>query len=176
MVRLKKQALVVLSIVALVGCTKRDPATSDTSAAVASATPIATADAAADELAIRAINPAWFKAYAAGDIEGIVGLYADDAILSVPGAASKRGTAALRESYTKDVRDMAAAGLSQEPGPNPEFAVSGDLGHEWNTFILKDKSGKTIDTGKYITVFARRNGKWVIVRDMWNTDTPAPTK
>jgi len=67
---------------------------------------------------------------------------------------------------------MAAAGLSQTSGANPEFGVSGDLGHEWNTYTLKDKSGKTIDTGKYVSVFARRNGKWVIIRDIWNSDGP----
>jgi hypothetical protein len=34
-----------------------------------------------------------------------------------------------------------------------------DLGWEWNTFTLTDKSGATIDKGKYVTVFARRNEK-----------------
>lgn len=175
MIRFTINAVAVLSIVAVASCTKSDPAMSDTNAAAATAAPVTTADAAADELAIRAINPAWFKAHAAGDVEGLVALYADDAILSIPGAAPIRGTAGIREAYTKDLRDMAAAGMSQASGPNPEFAVSGDLGHEWNTFILKDKSGKTIDTGKYLSVFARRNGKWMIVRDIWNSDTPAPS-
>ena len=67
---------------------------------------------------------------------------------------------------------MAAAGLTQAPGPNPEVGVSGDLGYEWNTVTVTDKSGKTVDTGKYMSVFGRRNGKWVIIRDIWNSDTP----
>ncbi len=172
MVRMTKASILLLSIVALSGCSKTTPAESDTGVAASSPA----VDAAADEQAIRAINPAWFKAHQAGDVEGIVAQYSDDAVISVPGAPPVRGTAAIRESFTKDVRDMAAGGLSMKPGANPEFAVSADLGYEWNTFTLTDKAGKTVDTGKYLTVFGRRNGKWVIVRDIWNSDSPpAPT-
>lgn len=168
MVHVIKASILLLSVVALSSCAKTTPAASDTSV-VASAP---AADAAADEQAIRAINPVWFKAHEAGDVSGLVALYSDDAVISVPGAPPVRGTAAIRESFTKEVRDMAAAGLSQKSGANPEFAVSGDLGYEWNTFTVADKAGKTVDTGKYLSVFARRNGKWVIVRDIWNSDTP----
>ena len=56
-------------------------------------------------------------------------------------------------------------------GPNPKFTVSGDMGSEWNTFTMTDKSGKTVAAGKYITVFARKDGKWLISHDIWNLDT-----
>lgn len=168
MVRITNASILLLIVVALSSCAKTAPPASDTST-VASAP---ASDAAADEQAIRAINPAWFKAHQAGDAEGLVALYSDDAVISVPGAPPIRGTAAIRESFTKEVRDMAAAGLSQKSGANPEFTVSGDLGYEWNTFTVIDKAGKTVDTGKYLSVFARRNGKWMIVRDIWNSDTP----
>jgi len=172
MIHVKKVSLLLLSAVALSSCAKTTPPASDTTAAVAIAAP----DVAADEQAIRAINPVWFKAHQDGNVEGIVALYADDAVLSVPGAPPIRGTAGIREAFTKEIRDMAAAGLSQKSGTSPEFKVSGDLGYEWNTFTVSDKSGKTVDTGKYLSVFERRNGKWVIVRDIWNSNAaPAPT-
>jgi uncharacterized protein (TIGR02246 family) len=156
-------------MVAVSSCTKSAPPASDTSAVAAAPAP----DATADEQAIRAINPAWFKAHQSGDVEGLVAIYADDAVINAPGAPPARGTAAIREAFTKEIRDMTAAGLAQTSGRNPEFAVSGDLGYEWNTYTVKDKSGKTVDTGKYVSVFTRRNGKWVIVRDIWNSDMPA---
>ena len=172
MIQVQKISLLLLGVVVLSSCAKTTPPASDTAAAVAVAAP----DAAADEQAIRAINPIWFKAHQDGNVEGIVALYADDAVLSVPGAAPIRGTAGIREAFTKEIRDMAAGGLSQKSGTSPEFKVSGDLGYEWNTFSVMDKSGKTVDTGKYLSVFERRNGKWVIVRDIWNSDTaPAAT-
>ena len=166
MVRIRRGSLAALTVFALAACAKTEPAASDT-AAVASAP---AADAAADEQAIRAINPGWFKAHQSGNVDGIVAYYSDDAVVSAPGAAPIRGTAGIREAFAKELKDMAAAGLTQTSGPNPEFAVSGDLGYEWNTYTVADKSGKTVDTGKYLSVFGRRNGKWLNVRDIWNSD------
>ena len=56
--------------------------------------------------------------------------------------------------------------------PTADLGVSGDLGWIWNTFTVKDKSGATVDTGKYLTLLARRDGRWVIIRDIWNSDSP----
>lgn len=173
MVRFKRASIVALGVVALAGCTKSAPPASDTAAVASAAVP----DAAADEQAVRAINPAWFKAYNAHDVEGVVSLYADDAVVNVPGAAPSRGKAAIREAYTKEMGSFAAAGLSQTSSPTGEFGVSGDLGYEMNTFTVTDKSGKTVDKGKYVSVFARKDGKWLIIQDIWNSDTPpAPAK
>ncbi len=170
MVRFGKASIVALGVIALAACSKTAPPPADTTAVAAAAAP----DAAADEQAVRAINPAWFKAFNERNVEGLVSLYADDAILNTPGRAPARGTAAIRDAYTREIRDATAAGILNNSGPSPEIGVSGDLAHEWSTFTVTDKSGKTIDTGKYVTVFARRNGKWVIIRDIWNSDTPAP--
>lgn len=139
------------------------------------AKPAPVVDVAADEAAVRAINPEWFKAYAAGDAAAIAALYADDAVVSAPGLASSRGRAAIQAMFVNDIAASAAAGISFKPGSSPEFGVSGDIGWEWNSFTLTDKSGATVDTGKYVTVYARRNGKWQIVRDIWNTDSAPPS-
>ena len=168
MSRVLRASVAILGVFAVSSCTESAPPASDTSTVAAAPAP----DAAADEQAIRAINPAWFKAHQSGDVDGLVALYSDDAVINAPGAPPARGTAAIRAAFTKELRDMAAAGLTQNSGPNPEFGVSGDLGYEWNTYAVKDKSGKTVDAGKYVSVFARRNGKWVIVRDIWNSDMP----
>ncbi len=170
MIRFKKASIVALGIVALVGCTKSAPPVSDT-ASVAATGPAP--DATADEQAIRAINPVWFKAYNAHDVDGVVALYADDAVLNMPGIPAVRGPAAIRAAYQKDIQGAAAAGYTDTQGTNGEFGVSGDLGWEWNTFTVTDKSGKNVDAGKYVTVYARRNGKWQIIRDIWNSDLPS---
>ena len=152
----KKAAIIAAGLVVLGGCAKETPPA---------------ADPAADEAAIRAVNPAWFEAFNAGDVEGVVALYADDAVLSAPGVPAARGTAAIREAFTKDMAAMAAAGLTNKHGADAQFSVSGDLAWEWNTFSVIDSSGATVDTGKYLTVYGRRDGKWLIVGDIWNTDT-----
>ncbi len=171
MYRISKASIAVMSILALASCTKESPAGSDTVSAVAA---VPAVDAAADEQAIRAVNAAWFEAYKAGNVDGVVASYSDDAVVNAPGAAPARGAAAVRAAFAKDIPGMAAAGLSQTPGPNPQIVVSGDLGYEWNTYTVTDKSGKTVDTGKYVSVFGRRGGKWVIINDIWNSDMAAP--
>ena len=85
------------------------------------------------------------------------------AIVSDGGGQATLAVDALLAGAQAYFAAMAAAGLSQSAGANPEFEVSGDLGYEWNTYTVTDKSGKTVDTGKYLSVFGRRNGKWVIV-------------
>ena len=143
-------------------------------ALLACAKPAPVVDLAADEAAVRAINPQWFRAYAAGDAAAIAALYADDAVVSAPGLASSRGRAAIQAMFVNDIAATKAAGISFKPGSSPEFGVSGDGAWEWNTFTLVDSAGATVDTGKYMTVYARRNGKWQIVRDIWNTDSAPP--
>ena len=157
----KYLAIVTVGLIAFAGCAKT------------SAPPVA--DVAADETAIRGINPQWFQAYAAGDADAMAALYAEDAVLSPPGAPPARGRAAIREYLAGAIAASKAAGLSFNPGPSPEFSVSGDLGWEWNTFGITVSSGTTVDSGKYVTVYGRRNGNWAIVRDIWNSDTPPAT-
>jgi uncharacterized protein (TIGR02246 family) len=152
----KYLAIVTVGLIALAGCAKTP------------APPVA--DVAADETAIRGINPQWFQAYAAGDADAIAALYAEDAVLSPPGAPPARGRAAIREYLAGDIAAAKAAGVTFNPGPSPEFSVSGDLGWEWNTFNITDSGGATVDTGKYVTVYGRKNGNWAIVRDIWNSD------
>ncbi len=127
---------------------------------------------AADEAAIRSISPNWFKAYNAGDVNGVVALYAEDAVVNAPNAPAARGHDAIREFLTKDIAGSRAAGITLIAGPTTDAAVSGDLGWEWGTFTVTDKSGATVDRGKYVTVYGRKDGKWQIIRDIWNSDGP----
>ena len=50
--------------------------------------------------------------------------------------------------------------------------ADGDLAVEVGKSTTKDASGKVVSTGKYISVFEKRDGKLVCVRDIWNNDAP----
>ena len=127
---------------------------------------------AADEATIRGFTPAWFKAYNAGDANSLVALYAEDAVVNAPGAPAAHGHAAIREFLVKDIAASAKAGVTLNAGPSVDVGVSSDLGWEWGTFTVKGKSGATVDAGKYVSVFGRKDGKWLIIRDIWNSDGP----
>jgi uncharacterized protein (TIGR02246 family) len=168
---LKHAAIVAAGVAALAACTQQAPPAPEAPTA-----PVA--DTAADEAAIRAINPAWFAAYNSGDAAAVAALYAEDAVVSPPDTAALRGSAAIREFFVKEIAGSSAAGLDFRAGASPEFGVSGDLGWEWNTFTVTDASGAAVDTGKYTTLYGRVDGQWRIIRDIWNSDVrpaaPAP--
>lgn len=131
---------------------------------------------ATDEATVRQITPAWFKAYNAGDADGVAALYAENAVLSPPGAPAAHGMQAIREYLMKDVGGAAASGLTLVAGSSTDFGMSGDLAWDSGTFTAMDKSGNSVDAGKYVTVYAKKDGKWSIIRDIWNSDGPMETK
>jgi uncharacterized protein (TIGR02246 family) len=132
-------------------------------------------NASADQAAIRAVQNAWYKAYNAGDGAAVAALYSEDAVLSPPNVPAARGIAAIRDYYGKEAAQFAASGLTGVEGPTSDVGVSGDLAWQGDTYTITDKSSATIEAGKTLTVLERKNGKWMIIRDTWNSDaTPAP--
>ena len=132
-------------------------------------------DTAADAASIRAIQDAWYKAYNGGDGAAIAALYTEDAVLSPPNNPAVRGGASIHEFFVKDATDFATTGSTATQGATSDVGTSGDLGWQWGTFTITDKSGATVQTGKFTTLFQRKDGKWRIFRDTWNSDNaPAP--
>ena len=139
--------------------------------------PQAPADTTSDATALDGFAPAWEKAYNAGDTAGVVALYADDATLNAPGASVAKGRAAIQEFFSKDIPATNAAGVTMDIGDPTDRAISGDIAWETGTWTAKDKSGATVDMGKYVTTYRKRDGKWQMAADIWNSDkapTPPP--
>lgn len=130
------------------------------------------ADTAADEAAIRTTNTTFATAYAAGDVAGVAGLYADDAVLSPPGAPAIRGGAAIRDYWAKDIAASAGAGITFTFATDSDVGVDGDLGWESGSVTVSDKSGAVLDHAKYVTVFRKKDGRWLMIRDIYNSDGP----
>ena len=131
-------------------------------------------EASKEEAAIRAINPIWVKAYNAGDAKAISGLYAEQAVLLPPGAPAAKGKAAIQAYFAKDTAESAKAGVtfSLDPKVKSNVGISGDLGWESGTYAVNAKSGASVEIGKYLTVYNKSGGKWLIIRDTWNSDAP----
>lgn len=120
------------------------------------------------------VGAAWVKAVKAGDLDAVVGLYAEDAIAWFPDEAEHRGSAAIRASYKTmfDTYSVADAVLS-------DAHHLGDDRHRtnWGTFSLSLKQkadGKTITVrGRYTDVQEKRHGHWVYINDHASAE-PAP--
>ena len=130
------------------------------------------ADPATDVAAMHAVDQAWAKAYNAGDVDGVAGLYDENAMLLPPGTPRANGRPAIRAFFAKDIAASAKDGVTFSLGAKPDGGVSGDMGWVSGTYVVKDKSGRVLDAGKYLSVSMKKGGKWVYVRDTWNSDGP----
>ena len=131
---------------------------------------------AADEAGIRAQTTSWFKAYNGGDANAVAALYADDAILMPPGAPPVKGRSAILKFFSKDIAGSKAAGALLVADPKTDAGVSGNMGWESGTYVVTVK-GATVETGKFLSVSRKQDGKWLYLRDTWNADAapvPAP--
>jgi uncharacterized protein (TIGR02246 family) len=125
----------------------------------------------ADEAAIRAHLTSWEKAYSAGDAKAVTALYADDAQLLPPGAASVRGRAAIQEFWANEIAGAKAGGVGFAFNPKAEIGISGDMAWESATYNISIQ-GAVVETGKTLSVLRKKDGKWFYIRDIWNADTP----
>ena len=153
---LKSAAVIAAGLLVLAGCQR------------------ATVDTAAEMDAIKAVNKAWNDNYAAGDAAAIVALYADDAVVLAPGYATASGRDAIRTLMEADVAGTKAAGISLNISPESTVEMSGDVAWQTGTFTVTDASGAQVDTGKFLSVLRKKDGKWSLIRDAWNSDTPPP--
>ena len=131
-----------------------------------------TPDTAADAATIKADAPVWFTHYNAGDADGVAALYAEDGVVLAPGAPAVVGRAAIRDFIASDIANSKAAGLALNGNEVTDVGVAGDMAWMTGSFSVTDASGATVDKGKYVTILRRVDGKWPIIRDTWNSDTP----
>lgn len=132
----------------------------------------AASPANADETAIRAQSASWEKAYNGGDVKGVAAQYAEDALLLPPGASGVNGRAAILEFFTKDIAGSKAAGAIFVVNPKTDVGVSGNMGWESGTYKVTVK-GAVVETGKFLSVSRKKDGKWHYIRDTWNADAPS---
>jgi ketosteroid isomerase-like protein len=142
--------------------------------ALAAASIVSAGDDSSPDATFRAGTAEWIAAYNAGNVDRILALYAEDAMVMPPEAPVASGHAAIREFLTKDIASSKAAGITlTDISSGSATGTSGDLGWHTGTFAVLDANGKTVGTGKYSEIWQRNAGKWMIIRDMWNNDAPA---
>jgi ketosteroid isomerase-like protein len=139
-------------------------------AAIATLAAPALAPAADESARIRAGTKSWVESFNLGNAGAVVALYTHDAVLMPPGAPLARGTAAIKEAIAKEIAGTKKAGLTFAMGSVDEVGMSGDMAWHMGTYVVKDKAGKAVDAGKFLEVWQKKDGKWRMVRDIWNSD------
>jgi ketosteroid isomerase-like protein len=121
--------------------------------------------------AVEAGNAKFVAGLKAGKAAEMAALYTEDAIAFPPNSEAVRGRAAIQKLWQgfidSGAREMALTTMG-------DVEESGDLALEEGTAIVKDAAGKEIDKAKYLVVWKKVGGKWMLYRDIWNSSMPAP--
>lgn len=121
---------------------------------------------------INEMTQAFVKAALAKDWKTVAGFYLDDAVLNPPNEPAVKGRAAIQAWFEKfpPFTDFKCTDVKVEG--------RGDLAYVLGTYTMTiappGASGPVKDSGKYVDVRRRqRDGRWLIVVDIFNSDLPA---
>lgn len=120
---------------------------------------------------IVAMENAFAVASNAKNVDGVVVYYAADAESMANNEPTRVGMDAIKAGIVKEM-------AMDTSGGTISFATTGvwaagNYATETGTSAYKDKAGNVVRSGKYMTLFELRDGKYVAIRDIWNDDAPA---
>lgn len=132
-------------------------------------------DVTAETEAVRVRSDGLVGAEAALDVEGALVFYAEDAIVQPANAPQIRGREAIVESYRQFFE---GSQLKEFSGKGAHLTVSqgGDLAYEYgvNRTVLAGPEGDLLDVGKYLLVWKKIDGEWLVVALAFSSDAPTP--
>jgi uncharacterized protein (TIGR02246 family) len=131
-------------------------------------------DTRAEADALRSIEGQWVAAIKAKDIDKIVSLYAPEAVAMDPNAAISAGHQAIRKAYESWLADSLVSRTLSETVEAVEVSASGDLAYTRGTNRYSQNAPKGIVdyVGKWVSVYKKIDGKWRVIVDIGNSDTP----
>ena len=112
---------------------------------------------------------AWQAAWNAGNGAGIAALYAEDAVILPPGSDAVKGTEAIAAFWQAEID---ASPGSKVALAQTELHNLGDVAVEVGSFVNTAADGSHADHGKYLVLWMLKDGKWKLVRDIWNSSMP----
>ena len=129
--------------------------------------------------AIDAANAQWARLTSTGHADSIAEFYAADAVIMPPNVGTMKGKEAIRTFFA----------MMNTMDPKPTLTLHADAVHGAGAMAMERGSWHwaypagaklppgmpAVDSGKYIVHWMQQNGKWVMVDDVWNSDTPLPT-
>lgn len=120
---------------------------------------------------IQAMEDAFAAGEKAKDADAVAAYYSDDAISYSRNKPPTAGKAAIRDSI--------AAGIARDTSGNysvykvVDLFGEGNLVVEIGSWTVMSPAGAETDKGHYMSVFQKKDGKYVCVRDMNVTSMPA---
>ena len=119
-----------------------------------------------DEQAIRDLVTLWHSATAAGDVETVLGLMAEDVVFLVAGHPPMRG----RGTFESGMRGLLTHHRIESTSEIQEVEVSGSLAYCWTNLTVRivplSGGNAMVRAGSAVSILRKQpSGSWVVVRD-----------
>jgi ketosteroid isomerase-like protein len=124
----------------------------------------------ADKAILEKATARWMESFNTGNAEALAALYAEDAVVAPPNAPAIFGRDAIRADHQEQ---FATVGIAIEL-EDLEFVIKGDLGYKAGRYRVRTEDDTLIDRGKYLEVWRKIDGTWLIHRDIYNSSLPLP--
>ena len=129
--------------------------------------------------AIDAANANWPRLTSTGHADSIAEFYAADGLIMPPNMASVKGKDGIKAFFatmnSMDPRGTITLRAVTVVGSGPIAVETGRWNWAYAAGAKLPPGMAAVDSGKYIVRWAQQSGKWVMVDDIWNSDSPLPT-
>ncbi len=151
-----------------IGCNSQPDKKTEMEPAITVEPTVAKVDMASIKAEIQALENDWAAADNARDANAVIAFYSEDAVSLTNDAPMTKGKPAIQ----KEIEEGLAKKAEGETVTYNTLEVFGDKNTvtEIGTAISKDASGEVIRTGKYMAIWEKRDGKYICIRDIYNSD------
>ena len=121
---------------------------------------------------VRKTGDEWARNWNEKNLDYVVAAYAPDAVYLPPHHHAVHGRTAIREYLQGPLNH----GVSDLRFDVTYVKQHGDVAWDVGTYrmsVPRSDGTKKEDHGKYLTVWKRAGGKWLITADAWSSDLPA---
>jgi ketosteroid isomerase-like protein len=132
-----------------------------------------TTTSVADTDRVRDRSTQWLADVARGDVDSIARYYADDGSFLVPNVPLAQGRDAVRGVWSA-LLSAPEFSLRWEPH-SIQLSHSGDMACEIGSYSLRMRPGDAVveDEGKYVVVWRKEGGEWLVYADIVNSSRAA---
>lgn len=120
---------------------------------------------------IQAMEDAFAAGEKAKNVDAVAAYYADDATSFNRNEPPSVGKAAIKEKIAKNIAEDTAG--TYNVYKVVDLYAEGNSATEIGSWTKYDVSGKEMENGFYMSYFQKRDGKYLCVRDMGSTASPA---
>ncbi|MBS2213611.1 DUF3225 domain-containing protein [Carboxylicivirga mesophila] len=121
---------------------------------------------------IEEMNIVYMTAVKNQDVETLVSLYTDNAVILPSNQKKVEGLDAIRQMWN----DAFAFGMGYLKLTTTEATAYGHVAHETGIYMYYTRDDKLVDEGKFIVVWEKVDNNWKIARDIWNSSMPMPPR